>query len=762
MNEELKQLVSESIKTLGLGVREIYGEKLYDIIEDVRVIMKSARAEEKDVVLEILNKTYKNFEKYNTEDLHMIAKSFSLMLELINACEAAYRIYRLEQKPKTIMSSQLPEELIFVFTGHPTEARSKSFMLIMDKIEKLLLVSLETDFSSIQLRLSYLLKIGLKISLANNKRPVVKDEAEHIIHIVLNKNIIQTQVSLKHQKISTVFRTWVGGDKDGHPKVNSQTMKDCLTLSRRKIIEFAKDKLDIFIDEIKTTAEKELITLSTEFRKHMLSMLQVKEGDGKKVAKFIKLLDGLMKKDKAAKISSPELAELVILLELYPALVLTLEVREDSELIHTALKNKKQTIAQMLIFLKRISQGHDPRAYVRGFVISMCQEARDLLAAAELIRMCTGDYNIPAVPLFENEKGLKNGQEILTKAFKAFPFYKMHKEKWNSKLEVMLGYSDSTKESGVLPGRLLVEEALYILDTYLIDQKFTPVFFHGSGGSITRGGGPIKDQISWWPKSALNYYKVTIQGEMVHRQFHHSSIMRSQIEKIVNLFGDYKQHEIENSPIVEKLSHSIQTAYQGLVNDGEFHHLVSKVTPYHYLDLLKIGSRPTKRSKPGQFSLRAIPWVLCWTQTRLLLPFWWGVGSSWNEISDNDKKQFINQSTKSPLLQTYIKNLGFTLAKVEMGVWKFHLENSTLEDDKKISWDKKINDEYSLVLKFFKDVTSGEDFTWFSPMLGESITYRSSMIHPLNIIQKISLERNDQILLRETVTGIACGMLTTG
>ena len=762
MNEDLKQLVSDSIKTLGLGVSEIYGSKLYDIIENVRLKMKDIRAKDQDLVLETLNTIYKDFEKFNSEDLHMIAKSFSLMLELINACEAAYRIYRLEQKPRADTTPNIPEEIIFVFTGHPTEARSKSFMLIMDKIEKLLLFSLENDYTMIESRLSYLLKIGLKLSLANNKRPVVKDEAEHIIHIVLNKNIIQTQVNLKNQKIKTAFRTWVGGDKDGHPKVGPQTMQDCLTLSRKKILEFAKDKLDTFIDEIKTTEEKTLLTLSIELRRHILSMNKVEIGDGKKVVKFIKLLENLIKKDNAAKISSPELAELSQLVELYPALVLTLEVREDSELIHSALKNKKQTVSQMLIFLKRISQGYDPRAYVRGFIISMCQKSEDILAATELTQMCLGDYTIPTVPLFENEVGLKNAQEILTKAFKAFPFYKIHKEKWDSKFEVMLGYSDSTKESGVLPGRLLVEHALHILDKFLIAQKFTPVFFHGSGGSTSRGGGPIRDQISWWPKSALNYYKVTIQGEMVHRQFHHSSIMRSQIEKIVDVFNDYRPYEIEDSVVIEKFSSSIQDTYQNLVKNEEFHYLVSKVTPYHYLDLLKIGSRPTKRSKPGQFSLRAIPWILCWTQTRLLLPFWWGVGSSWKKISIEEKKSFIDQSKRSHLLQTYIKNLGFTLAKVEMGVWKFHLVNSTLEEESKTSWDKRITEEYSLVLKFFADVTSNEEFTWFNPMLGESIIYRSSMIHPLNVIQKISLERNDQILLRETVTGVACGMLTTG
>ena len=109
-----------------------------------------------------------------------------------------------------------------------------------------------------------------------------------------------------------------------------------------------------------------------------------------------------------------------------------------------------------------------------------------------------------------------------------------------------------------------------------------------------------------------------------------------------------------------------------------------------------------------------------------------------------------------------MRNLGFTLARIEMGVWEFHLSHSTLDDEQKKLWKEKIRKEYELSVKFFKAVTEVKDLTWFQPRLGESIYFRSSMIHPLNVIQKLSLERNDHVLLRETVTGIACGMLTTG
>lgn len=762
INQDLKLLVSNSITTLGDAVSEIYGDELFNVIENVRVKMKSIRSYDPKSVQKVLEQVYDDFTKINESDLHKIAKSFSLMLELINASEAAYRIFRLKNQKITFAVKKVPQQLVFVFTGHPTEARSKSFLLIMDRIEEQLLTSLETDFNKVRTELLYLLKIGLKLNLANNKKPQVKEEAEHLIHIVLNEKILQEQIILKEEKINVLFRTWVGGDKDGNPNVGPESMVQCLTLSRMKLTSFFIKKLDRYSNDILTTNEIDLIDSISSLKKSLKSLNKVRNDDGLRINLFRKSFQFLYNKDRMLKINSPLLDDLKILLEIYPALVLPLEIREDSELVHTALKNPNLIISQMILLLKKLSNGADPKWYVRGFIISMCQESNDLLAAAKLIKKYLGSYKIPAVPLFENEKGLTNSLQILKEAFLSFPFFEHHKKLWNSRFEVMLGYSDSSKENGVLPGRLLVEKSLSMIDKFLIGQKFIPVFFHGSGGSLSRGGGTTKDQVSWWPHSAIDLYKVTIQGEMVHRQFHHPLIMRSQIYKIVQEFNVHRPLKLVKPIVLMTFSKSIQDSYQKIVTNGDFQELVSTVTPYHYLNLLKIGSRPSKRSRQGNFNLRAIPWILCWTQTRLLFPIWWGVGTSWKQLSEVEKKEFKNFSIQSPILQTYIKNLGFTLAKVELGVWRFHVHHSTLSVDSQIRWNSIIENEFLLAVEFFNFVTNGASYTWFRPMLGESITYRSSMIHPLNIIQKISLVRNDQVLLRETVTGIACGMLTTG
>src|SRR5690606_5052333 len=104
-----------------------------------------------------------------------------------------------------------------------------------------------------------------------------------------------------------------------------------------------------------------------------------------------------------------------------------------------------------------------------------------------------------------------------------------HQKVWSGRFETMVGYSDSSKESGVFPSRWMIRRALVAIDEFLQRQNLTPVFFHGSGGSVERGGGSIKEQTQWWPKSAVEIFKATTQGEMVARNFSSPLILRSQV-----------------------------------------------------------------------------------------------------------------------------------------------------------------------------------------------------------------------------------------
>lgn len=761
IQDQLKHLVFDTVKTLGEAIKEIHGEELFESVEALRLQMKKVRGAEAQTVQQALEAAYLDLKQVPSKKLRLIAKSFSLMLELINASEAAWRTHRLSTYQTPIVTQK--NSIIYVFTSHPTEARSPQYLHLMSQVEGLLIEALKTSFQDIYERLLHLMRIAVRLDIAPHERPEVSDEMDQIFHTVLTEDILNEQIHLFDKGISIGFRTWVGGDKDGHPKVNPKTMCQSFERSRLLLLSFIQQKLALHRDDLNLLQDGEaLMAEIQELSKQLSSLKKIKAQDGKLVKSFKTTFEKYLNKAERKNLLSPSLLKIKTLLWLYPALVLPLEIREDSSIIKEALTDRTLTIALMLKYLKEISNGLEAKWYVRGFIISMCMTSEDYLAALKISKRELGAYAIPIIPLFENEKGLINSITILSESFASADIIATHQKKWGNRFEVMVGYSDSSKENGVLPSRLMVEEALFKLEDFLIKQELTPVFFHGSGGSTSRGGGSVEEQLAWWPQSALDIYKVTIQGEMVQRNFSQALIMRSQVGKVLESYNSITPKKIQRPQVVTKFYRNVENLYRELVSDEAFRHLVAQATPYQYLDLLKIGSRPSKRQEPGKFSLRAIPWILCWTQTRLLLPVWWGVGKTWNELNETEKKELRKFYQTSPLMQSYIKNFGFTAARIELGVWNFHLLHSGLDQDQKDFWKKKITEELELSLKFFREISGQDNLTWFRPWLSESIYFRSSMIHPLNVIQKIALEREEHILLRETVTGIACGMLTTG
>jgi len=137
------------------------------------------------------------------------------------------------------------------------------------------------------------------------------------------------------------------------------------------------------------------------------------------------------------------------------------------------------------------------------------------------------------------------------------------------------------------------------------------------------------------------------------------------------------------------------------------------------------------------------------------------VGSAWHNLSEDNKNELQKELRHNDLLKTFVNILGFTLSKIELEVFKLYLRHG-LGQKKADIYFEEFKQEYLKTLSFYKKMTNAKDFLWFRPWLQESINLRSSMIHPLNMIQLIAIKKNDPYLLRETVTGISCGMMTTG
>ncbi|WP_374077181.1 phosphoenolpyruvate carboxylase [Bdellovibrio bacteriovorus] len=777
--KELTSLVDWSVSELGRVIESELGQDGFQRIENIRRHVKSSEGQ----TLQGLLKLKEELSYLSSQDRYYIAHSFSLMLELINSCEAAYRTSRLKAEFKEARSeeSHIYGRIIHVLTAHPTESRNPDIIYYFKKIQTLLEKQLENPEDQNLQDLRVLIKWVWRIPMSKQRKPSVMDEAEYIYSLALQKEILQVFIDQRKQKLPFYIRTWVGGDKDGHPGVDEKTMLGSLQMARNFLLRWLQAKFQEYLADLEPLARSSeenkkkvqaLLVQSKKTKQHLTKIKKIRHGDSHRVHSFRESMDKLAKHYKTCfTVESPTLHEIRVFMKIFPGLVVPLELREDSHLVHEALKSSPPSfaISRMLKTLSKISPEHDPRFYVRGFVLSQTESAKDIVAGVALAEKYLGKARLPVVPLFESAHALSSSVSIVEEFLKSPRRRKLIKDFWSEKLEVMLGYSDSAKENGSFPSRFLIHSAIQNLENVIKKHGLIPIFFHGSGGSVERGGGSVQEQTEWWPPSALSTVKVTVQGEMIYRNYTAPEILQRQLERFCSARdqGSEKKVAVPPKKNIEqdllKLSDFVQNAYREMLKDPHFLELIEWATPYSFMKDLRMGSRPAKRQGPVNIkSLRAIPWVLCWTQTRALFPSWWGVGSFWQTLSKEEKARYGKAFAESSLFRSYIKVLGFTLEKIELDVFSLYLHSSRLPKDVADSFADRFEKEFVACQNAVREITGEESLLWYRPWLETSISLRSPLIHPLNVLQLLALEDQDVPLLRETVTGIASGMLTTG
>ncbi len=757
---ELRRLVRRSTLVLGEIIKEREGIDFFRKVENYRKRLKKARTGSKT----FLKRMLKDLEKESNENQLKLAHAFALQLELVNACESAYRTWRQQQKPVP-QGLKSKVKLNFVLTAHPTESRSKEIIETLSRIVEILLEGLQNNFIFRSSEISSQIRLLWLHPLSKVKTPTVKDEAEYLFSRVFEEDLFDFILEEK-PSYEIHLRTWVGGDKDGHPFVNRQVMKECLSLSRERILETLELKLEYLHADVDKLVDAGVIKSSklVQLEKLLVQLApltSVKKGDGTRIRKWHMLFKRYIASAPAFIQKHHEVMLIHQLFEGFPGLVLPIELREDASKIKEALKDKKSTIRLMLEELRLLAGSADITHYARGLVISHCEESQDMENAARLAQLICKTKKLPIIPLFESREALQNSKKIIDEWFEDDGHWELVERHWHNIFEVMLGYSDSSKQFGVLPSRRLIQKTMFRIEKVLKDYGVTPVFFHGSGGSVARGGGSINEQVSWWPNTAIEKPKQTIQGEMVQRLFATPEILNSQCVHLATESQKRKMRRgsIERSKILDRFVQQVENSYRGLIEDSEKLGALLDGSPYRYLEVLKLGSRPAKRpsARADVSGLRAIPWVLCWTQTRVLWPTWWGVGSAWKNLTEEDKNSLKAFYAKSTFFSSFVKTLGYTLSKVELDIWElYHGGKLPLE------LRDEFKEEFEAAKLFVYDLSGKKRLIAYRPWLEESIRLRSPHIHILNLLQIIAMKKSDEKLLRETLVGIACGMLTTG
>ncbi|ANY10018.1 phosphoenolpyruvate carboxylase [Pseudonocardia sp. HH130630-07] len=428
---------------------------------------------------------------------------------------------------------------------------------------------------------------------------------------------------------------------------------------------------------------------------------------------------------------------------------------------------------------------------VRTYIVSMARDVDDLLAVAVLAREAymveiEGENprsSIDLVPLFETVEELSRAGELL-EGLLADPGYRRQVRNRGDLQEIMLGYSDSNKGAGITASQWQIHRAQRQLRDVAAAHGVTLRLFHGRGGSVGRGGGPAGEAIASAPFGSVDgTMKLTEQGEVISDKYSLPSLAHDNLEILLASMLDASLlHQASRWPedtlarwdeVMECVATAATDTYRELVSDPGLPGFFTAATPVEELGRLNVGSRPSKR--PGQGTptlddLRAIPWVFGWTQTRMVVPGWYGLGSGLRAAREAGYGEDLAAMRQWAFFRNLIGNVEMTLAKTDLRIASSYVANLVEPDQQHLF--ERIREEHERTRSELLAVTGESQLLAGHPVLRNTLAVRNSYLEPLHHLQvellaqrRAAGEQPDPDLERAlllTINGIAAGMKNTG
>ena len=635
------------------------------------------------------------------------------------------------------------------------------------------------------------------------------------------------------------FGSWMGGDRDGNPNVTSDVTKEVILLSRWEAAKLYEKELTKLIRSYSMKkCSKEILKITGKsfepYRvflrplrdKMRFTHREIEQSINKKkslnykkllnsreeILKPLRLVRNSLEKNQNENIARGDLLDLMRRVKCFGINLARLDIRQESsrhsQLIQEFLKkkdksdylawNEERKIKYLISIIKKKNNSiakfnfknklnkevwstfkvlsNEPAECLGAYIISMTSAASDILSVLLLQKEAKIKDSLRVVPLFETLDDLINAKKIMNDLFSLRWYRKLIKYKQ----EVMIGYSDSSKDAGKICANWHQYKAQEEISKIAKKYKIDVTFFHGRGGSPGRGGGPIQATLkSQPPNTVKGKIRITDQGEVIQQKYGYQPLA---IYNLCSYIGAVMEATLDPPPVpkkewrrlIEKMSDISKSSYRKNINQSsDFIKYFKTVTPHVSLGKLSIGSRPSKRSNVDNIkSLRAIPWVFAWTQIRLMLPAWLGSAEALRYSSIKKfKKILIDMEKNWPFFNSMMDILDMVISKVDPDISKIYEENLADQNLKRVG--RRLRFQFEFIKKLNKEITPNE-ISKNRKKFRSNIIARNIYTEVLNIIQAVVMKKiknknlniekknnlNDALLT--SIAGISAAMKNTG